>query len=198
MSIWPRIQVEGQGIHALVALGDHPDPSRAWPDALAAGQLAAHAQRPILLTRQGDVPQATQDAIVDLEVDEVTIVGGEAAIPNDTMADVGGPGTTRHRIGGVDRTDTAALLAEEAASLGAQAGDVIVATARDFPDGLAAAAAAYARDGVLLLVDRDVLSDPTRAYLEGHAPLERLSVAGGAFAVSDGVVSQMLDAAGLG
>ena len=103
-----------------VALGSHPDDdSKAWPDALAAGVLAGVQDQPILLVTPSAVPSATQQAITDLDPDEVVVIGGTGAIPDEVMDDLGPDGTTRRRIGGASRYDTAGLLADAPAATAA-------------------------------------------------------------------------------
>ena len=90
------------------------------------------------------------------------------------------------------------LAAEAAVSRGADDGTVLVATGRTFPDALAAGPSVVAKDGILLLVDRDELVAPTRAYLEARRGRIRwLRVAGGPSAVSDAVVNGLVTAAGV-
>ncbi len=176
-----------------VALGSHPDDdSRAWPDALAAGVLAGVQDQPILLVTPSAVPAATQQAITDLDPDEVVVIGGTGAIPDAVMDDLGPDGTTRRRIGGASRYDTAGLLADAAVAAGADGSRVTIATGRAFPDALAAGAATVALGGVLVLVDgRDLdHSRDAEAWLARQRPGSVL-VAGGEAAVDTGTVGQV-------
>jgi len=194
VDIWRAAGDGNAGDHVLVALGDHPtDENKAWPDALAAGPLAAYAHRPILLTRQGDVPSETNDAIDAMGVQRVTVIGGEGAIPTSTANDLGN-GVDRDRIGGGTRFETSTLLADEATQFGADDAIVFAATGANFPDGLAAGPAAFFAGGVLVLVDRDDLgnSAATRDWLVARrGTVDEVVVAGGAAAVTDAVLSQI-------
>ncbi|MGD8201687.1 S8 family serine peptidase [Ornithinimicrobium sp. W1679] len=60
--------------HALVATGLN------FPDALAAGPVAAQHNSPVLLVKKESVPSAVLGAIVDLRVQQITIAGGYAAV----------------------------------------------------------------------------------------------------------------------
>jgi putative cell wall-binding protein len=51
-----------------------------FPDALAAGALAAKLDAPILLTRTGSVPDVMGDELARLSPEEVLILGGTAAV----------------------------------------------------------------------------------------------------------------------
>lgn len=61
---------------AYVVDGADADPNRGWSDAVTVGSLAAQQGRPILLVTTETLPDDTQEAISNLGVDRVTIVGG--------------------------------------------------------------------------------------------------------------------------
>ena len=69
-----RQQGDGPEGLALLASGE------AFPDALAAGALAAAEQVPLLLTARDALPEATEAALRDLGVTEVVVAGGTAAV----------------------------------------------------------------------------------------------------------------------
>jgi putative cell wall-binding protein len=187
VGLWRLAGDADAGADVIVALGAHPtDDNRAWPDALAAGPLAVHAHRPILLTAQDGVPEATITALAELGVTRATVVGGPVAIPETTAAGLGVAATDR--IGGADRYDTSVLLAEAARAVGATDREVVVATGLNWPDGLAAGPVASARGGVLVLAARDDLdqSAATADWLADHLDVTRwVRVAGGAVALTD-------------
>ncbi len=173
----------------LVALGDHPVPSRAWPDALGAGVLAGYAQRPILLVAPDRVPTATQAWVDGNEPSGVTVIGGTAAISAEIASSLGAD----ERLGGTDRYDTARLVAEAASAHGADLDDLLLATGRNFPDGLAAGPAAVATGRGLLLVDGADLdgSPATRRFLDARSgSITGLTMVGGSAAVSRGTAMQ--------
>ena len=60
--------------HALVATGLN------FPDALAAGPVAAKHNSPVLLVKKDAVPAAVLGAIVDLRIQQITIAGGYGAV----------------------------------------------------------------------------------------------------------------------
>lgn len=60
--------------HAMVATGWN------FPDALAAGPVAAKYNSPVLLVKTGSVPASVRDAIVELRVQEMTIAGGYVSV----------------------------------------------------------------------------------------------------------------------
>lgn len=179
------------GEHVLIALGSHPVAARAWPDALAAGPLAGHAHRPILLVTPEAVPPATRRALDDLGAVRATVIGGPAAVPDAVARQLGVP---YDRLGGATRYHTAALLADAATAAGADPSQVVVATGTSFPDALGAGPAAVRRGGVVVLVDgRDLdASVGTRDWLVGRRDdVARVLVAGGAAAVAEPVLGQL-------
>lgn len=92
------------------------------------------------------------------------------------------------RIAGASRYATAATLATERFDPGVPA--VFVVTGANFPDALAAAPAAAAFGGPVLLTTRDALPAETLAALQFLAP-GRIVVVGGTGAVSDAVLAQL-------
>lgn len=91
------------------------------------------------------------------------------------------------RAGGADRIATAVALADQAiARRGAQPARILVASARAFPDGLAAGAVAGRDGGVVVLSEPDTLPDATAEWLSEHLGLP-VAVVGGEAALSESV-----------
>ncbi|QBI19227.1 hypothetical protein ER308_06520 [Egibacter rhizosphaerae] len=168
---------------AVLATGE------AFPDALAGGALAAREGDPLLLTRSGSLPSATERAIADLGVQRVIALGGTAAIDDDVVAALEATGVEVDRRDGRDRYETAALSAND------DADRAFLAAGRDFPDALAAAAPAGQLQSPVLLTETDELPDATESWLEA-ASLDEVVVVGGSAAVSDEVLDAASDAAG--
>ena len=95
---------------------------------------------------------------------------------------------TVSRLAGANRYATAADLATGRWDAGVATAFVV--TGSSFPDALAAAGAAGAADGPVLLTERDTVPDVTRAALEALAPGE-IIIAGGPGAVSDFVLGEL-------
>lgn len=66
---------------AVVASGEE------FADGLAGGVLAARRGQPLVLTAE-QLPQPTAAVLAELAVAEVTVLGGEAAVPSSVVADV--------------------------------------------------------------------------------------------------------------
>jgi putative cell wall-binding protein len=182
------------GPRAWLVEGEHPDPGRGWPDAVSAGAVAAQEGAPILLTRAGDLPEATGRALDDLGTASVSIAGGEAAVGPEVAAAVAGRGIAVERIAGATRYETSVLLARRAVELGACTCNTWVVTGRAFPDALSAGPAVAWTGGVLVMVDgEDLAGSPPAAdhfaSLAQTAPV--VTFVGGFEAISQQVEEQV-------
>lgn len=186
--LWALTGQEPGYRRTLVALGSHPDPARAWPDALTAGwHGAVSGGVPVLFVRPDDLPEATRAALDG--VGEVTIVGGEVAVSArlaDLLAD---QVDDLRRLHGNDRYATALAVARDLEDTRAAPSlDVVwAATGTSYADALAAAPA-VARAGQTF-----VLLDGTGSGADGSldewcrgnaAQIRQVRVLGGPAAVS--------------
>lgn len=153
----------------------------AFPDALAGGALAATLDAPLLLTSSTGLPSAVATEIrrVLRSGGTVHLLGGTSAI-GDTVADqLRGLGYSVDRISGADRFATATAIAARTTPTPSA---VLVTTGTDFPDALAASAAAGHVGGVVVLTDGGRLPEATRAYLASLAGTPIYAVGGPAAA----------------
>lgn len=151
----------------------------AFPDALAGGALAGSDEAPVLLTRPDMLPAATRMALQQLGPDSIIVLGGEGAVNGD-VATALGEYADIERLAGANRYETAVGVSQ------AQEADsdiVFLASGKDYPDALAAAAAAGMEDSSVLLTRSDLLPSATSAELERLSP-ETVYVIGGEGAVS--------------
>ncbi|RRJ86780.1 hypothetical protein EG850_07095 [Gulosibacter macacae] len=134
----------GTGGTVIIATGAN------FPDALAAGPVAAKLGAPILLTHGDFVPGATVTALQRQAPAEVIVIGGTPAVPESVVEQIQRllPNTEVERIAGSNRHETAALLATRYFP---NVGEVFVATGWNFPDALSAAGVAAARGIPVLL-----------------------------------------------
>lgn len=101
-----------------VALGARADGLDAWPDALAAGNLAASGRAPILLTTPEELPQqsaAALDRLLD-DGDLVFIAGGEDAVGKAPEQELRAHGYAIQRLAGADRYATAVAIVRRPAA----------------------------------------------------------------------------------
>ena len=180
------------GRGAVVALGDHSDPNRAWPDALTAGWLGALTGRPVLLTAPGTAPAATLEALDG--VGAALVIGGEAAVPTSVFTTLDQAVGSLGRVAGADRYATAAQVAELGLQAGAEITHLRVVTGRGPGDALAAGAAAADEGALMILIDGlEQRADPVMGfYLRPRAQLIQSAVAiGGPNVMTDAAMARL-------
>jgi putative cell wall-binding protein len=157
-----------------------------FPDALAGATAAGLANSPLLLT--GSIPPATATELDRLDPNTLLILGGTAVISPADAATLSTWGTT-HRLAGDNRYQTAIEISR--ASFGdGEAEVVLVATGTNFPDALAAAAAAAKLNGPVLLTPPGALPAEVAAEITRLDP-DTILVIGGEAAVSSAVVDAL-------
>lgn len=202
---------------AAVALGYGEEPDVVYiatgadfPDALAARAWSAQAASdvpmgggfaprahdagvpaPLLLTRPGELPQATIEALSLIEPDEIRVIGGSGAVSDDVEEALADYAPEVNRLGGVNRYDTAATIAAEFESGGSVA---FVVSGENYPDALVAGAVAGRAHAPVLLTPRDRISSYTTEALDA-LDVDSVVVIGGEAAVGevpfDAIVSQV-------
>jgi putative cell wall-binding protein len=168
---------------AIVAAG------RRFPDALAASVPAAREGWPVLLTESDRLSDATRDALGATA--RAVVVGGTVAVSREVEAALDEVAADVDRVSGPTRWDTAVAIADRWLP---DADEVALASGRDYPDALAAAARAADRAAPLLLADPTQLPGPTGEALRRTRP-DRVVVHGGAAAVAPDVADAALRAA---
>ncbi len=159
-SSWTGFPDVGDARAVVLATG------RNWPDALGGAALAGAVDGPVLLTEPDSLPDAVRAEIDRLDVPKVYILGGGSSVSTAVAEAVDAiPGVSIQRIGGADRWETAALVAEETRvrllASGRSLDGVYVATGRDFPDALAASPAAFVTGRPILLTEPSRLPTTT-------------------------------------
>lgn len=161
-----------------------------YADALSGGPRAGAHGSPILLTQRDNLPAETRHALEELDPALVTVLGGEQAVSEDVLAEIGGYTEDVQRIAGEDRYETSALLAETTAP----GEGAMVASGEDFPDALAGGALAghLGLDVPLLLTQPDNLPDATASILGDRGPAT-VHILGGELTINDAVVEEIED-----
>jgi len=96
------------------------------------------------------------------------------------------------RIGGADRYETSALIAEELEDqLGADVETVIVASGENFPDALAASSLSGGSAPIMLVTQNDIPSSVASRMSRFADSVEQVYVVGGTAAVSDSVFTEI-------
>ncbi|PPK93168.1 putative cell wall binding repeat protein [Kineococcus xinjiangensis] len=152
-------------------------------DALSAASLA----QPILLTERDTIPDSTLDALKELGVRNITIVGGPAVVSQKVEDALKEPYNVA-RISGDDRFGTAAAVARTRSST---APYVFVANGlTGIADALTASTVAAATGSPILLVRPDSAPAGTAA-LAGYFEAAEVVALGGRGAVSAGVAMEL-------
>ncbi|QBI20739.1 cell wall-binding repeat-containing protein [Egibacter rhizosphaerae] len=187
---------------AVVATG------RVAADSLSVGPLAQGNGYPILLTEVNDLPDFSADALENLDVDDVLVLGGGSAVSDEVVEqieDITGDDSVE-RLDGDTRFETAIEIAQYDDDF-ADSSEVLVATGfgPENPDGDnvpadALAAAPYGGENTSPLLPindiRDELPDAIEDYASDNAAqIDLITIFGGTAAVSANVESAIQSAA---
>jgi hypothetical protein len=171
-----------------------------FPDALTAGAVAAGEDVPLLLTAQSRLPQSTREALQDLDVEEVVLTGGPAAVSAEVAERVKDLGIDVTRVAGENRFATARAIGDFARDrFGWRTENINLTNGQRFPDAVALAAHAGLEAGgpaPIALTTAEGVPGPTQQWLSDLAACDftRTDIAGGTAAVSEGAKQAALDA----
>ncbi|MFN8098221.1 MAG: cell wall-binding repeat-containing protein [Dermatophilaceae bacterium] len=140
---------------------------RVWPDALTGGAAAVVQGAPMLLTDTHALPPATRTELQRLHPSRIMLLGGTSSV-DSAVANALASIATVERVSGPDRYATA--LAVSARVFGPGRPGVMLATGSNFPDALAAGAAATHTRGPILLTRGSGLPDGTTDELDRLGP----------------------------
>ena len=163
-----------------------------FADALAGTPLAVAKGGPLLLTGSATLDVRTKAEITRVlpPGGTVYVLGGSASIAPAISGALSASGFTVVRYGGVDRFDTARIIATS--GLG-DPGTILLASGLNFPDGLAAGPGAASVNGAVLLTDGAALDGSTAAYLAAH-PSDKVYSVGGSAAHADAAATPLVGA----
>lgn len=176
-----------------------------FADALAASSPAASQDDPlpILLTHRDHLPEATRQAIADLDIQRAFVLGGSEAVEPRVEEQLGDEPhfVTVTRLAGEDRTETATAVAYRARSWGPDPGfdydgrEVLLARGDDFADALVAGPLGGLTEAPILLThDPETLGDHTAAWLADECPaIKSIRAVGGPAAVADDTLAAASD-----
>lgn len=164
-----------------------------FPDALAAGPIAARLGGPVLLTLPDSLPASTAAELSRLHPQRIYVLGSAGAVSDGVAAQLRAYAGSVTRLGGTDRYATAAVISRTFFSSGPAA--VFVATGANFPDALSGGAAAALAGGPMLLVGAGSIPASTASEIQRlHAA--RVYVLGSGGVISDAVATQLGSLAG--
>src|SRR5699024_1611041 len=174
--------------------------SQVFADALAASPLADAIDAPVLLSNPGAaVSQRVVSYLQDAGFSSVVLVGGTDVFGDSVVAQLNNAGIGDvARVDGPNRYQTAIALAEAALAEG-EFQNVFLASGQNFPDALAAGAAAANTSGVVLLTKgADGLDSETYAALNGTGSWDIDEAIHGSFVAVGGPAAAALEEGHLG
>jgi putative cell wall-binding protein len=181
---------------AVIARGDE------FPDALAGGPLAYNGDGttpfPLLLTRPNEVPAETSAALDELNIEQVIVLGGSAAVGPEVRAQLAAEtGNPVIPLEGTNRYETAVDVAEFLRDeLGFPIDSVFIARGNLFPDALTGGPLAGAARAPILLTTPDALHPATEAFLEeNEGTIIQVIALGGTAAVETETLEAACEAA---
>lgn len=155
-------------------------------DALAVGPVSGRDKLPILLTGKDQLPQATSDALKG--VDQITIVGGHAAVSEKVAKQLKGQGYKVDRVEGPDRYQTAVEVSKKYFTGSKKA--ILVNDGRvSFADALVGGYLGAKKGAPVLLTNATQLTGQTKGYVEGHTSFAY--VLGGTKSIGSSVFNQV-------
>lgn len=169
-----------QSDYAIIAYGEN------YPDALAAAPLAKKYDAPIFLTQQNSLSNETKQALIDLKVKHVFIVGGIGAVTATVEKDLESIVSTVKRLAGNDRYETAIEIAKELGEINS----ISVTTGDDYADALSIGAVAGKLGMPIILVPKDYLPDSVKTYVSSHQ-IQASYIVGTQESISDSILSQL-------
>jgi len=165
-----------------------------FPDALAGAPLASMLDAPILLTPSDYLASDVATEIIRLDPTNVYILGGTGAVSSAVFDAVDCLAPNVYRLGGIDRYETAMLIAQEMEDYSMDDIDTaFFATGENFPDALAASPYAAAMGQPILLVRQSSIPSATATAISGLA-LAHSRVLGGESVVGPSVFDALPDA----
>ena len=162
-----------------------------YPDALTASVLAKVKPAPILLTPSKMLDPRVEAEIRRLGATEIIIVGGKSAISLDVEKALAAyDSDTVERLDGIDRYETATLVARKVAGLVDIRRTAIITTGENWPDALSASAFACKNNHPILLVRKNKI-DPVVNKTMKDLKIGQVYLVGGPMAVSEAVAKKL-------
>ncbi len=158
-----------------------------YADAVSASALAKKLNAPILLTTAGSLNSDTKNALTTLKAKNVYVVGGEASV-SSSVRDELKKTYTLTELGGANRYETNAKVAQKLVDLGVKADEVIMVGGEGFSDALSVAPVAAAKGQILLLgMNNSSYMQPVLDFVSKNK--SKVTVVGTKNVISDSILS---------
>ncbi|MBV7273907.1 cell wall-binding repeat-containing protein [Clostridium sp. PL3] len=160
-----------------------------YADAVSASALAKQLDAPILLTTAGSLNTDTANALSTLKAKNIYVVGGNASV-SQAVRDQLKSSYTLIELGGANRYETNAAVAQKLVDLGVKADNVIMVGGEGFSDALSVAPVAAAKGQILLLGMNDAnYMKPVLDFVANNK--SKVTVVGTKNVISDAILSQV-------
>lgn len=161
----------------IVANGDK------YADVLSAVPYAKINKAPILYTGQNETPEMVVNEIKRLGAKKVVLVGGNNTISDKQKLKFKEMGYNIDEIGGKDRYETSAKIAERIVKMSGNKKNIIVANGENFPDALSVTSLAVKNESPVLLINKDRVSQEISNVI-GKIDGDNIIIAGGENSIS--------------
>ncbi|WP_404445532.1 SpoIID/LytB domain-containing protein [Sutcliffiella horikoshii] len=176
-----------QGFQTVViGRGDNP------VDALTGSVLAKKYNAPLLLVKTDELPNSVKELLLTQTIHQIYVLGGQAAVSDKTVAELGQYATQVTRIKGSDRYDTSV---EVAGQIDASGEVILTSGSSTSPDALSVASHAALNQIPILFTKVDELSASVEKYLKDNN-VKKATIIGGRSAVSDEVEAKLSNLVG--
>ncbi|MGO1469270.1 MAG: cell wall-binding repeat-containing protein [Tissierella sp.] len=145
-----------------------------YADALAIGPVSAQNEKPLLLTSKNSIPNSTLDAIKDMGVKKVNIIGGNVAITKNVENKLKNLGIETKRISGDDRELTAIAISKE---FNLNPENIVLTNGFKYADAVVGGYFAAKNDASILLSSDNNISLSTLDYMKNGT--EKTYILGG-------------------
>lgn len=160
-----------------------------FADVITMSSLASGKRIPILLTEPKDLNSTTKDTLGKWGIKDITIGGGYNSVSKKIEDNLEKNKVTT-RLGGVDRYDTAQIIASQLRNLTENRSDMILVDGTDYPDGITISSLSANFRAPILLTKPDKLTKITEDKLTEWS-IKNILIGGGYNSVSKSIEDQL-------
>ncbi len=150
--------------------------------------LADKLKAPLLLTKQNTIPKEVENELQRLNVKNVIFIGGNSSISKDIERVL--KNYNIDRIGGTDRYETSALIAQRVADSESYTKKAILVDGTNFPDAISMSTMAVKEKMPILLTTPDSLTNETAKTVK-DLEIKDITIGGGSKSVSESIENNL-------
>lgn len=151
----------GENIHEVFLTLGYDE----YADALAIGPISARKRKPIFLTRKNALPNDTKEALKNLGIKKLTIIGGESVVNKSIETELNAMGISFNRVAGKDRMQTAINIAKEYIP---KPSSIVVANGYDYADAVIGGYLAAKNNAPILLSKKATIDINSLDYIANN------------------------------